>query len=153
MSRQLAIIVVMVMLVGAFTVYRWGVLDKAGLALKEGNGKGAIEYLQPLAKLGDTEAQSLLGDIYAYGWAGVPKDADLASAWFRKCGACDGVVLSGESDPAAPHQLIVAKSYFEGADGVEPDPLQGTQWLRRAARGGSKEAEMELVALRERRHR
>jgi len=112
--RKLAIGVVMVLMIGAFAACRWDVLNKAGLVLKEDNGVLAIEYLQRLASIGDTEAQLLLGDIYAYGWAGAPKDADLASAWFRKCGACGGVALSGESDPAARHQLIVAKNYLEG---------------------------------------
>jgi len=146
-KKLVAIVVVMVLLFGAFSAYRWDVLDKAGLALKEDNGLLAIEYLKPLASLGDTEAQSLLGDIYAYGWACVPKDADLASTWFRKCGACGGVALSGESDPAAPHQLIVAKSYLEGEGGVERDPLQAKKWLKRAVQGGSKQAERELAAL------
>lgn len=135
-----------VAIVGGGLSYRWQALDKAGLALKDDNGALAIQHLRPLAYIGDEEAQSALGSIYAYGWGGVSRDFAIATYWFRRCGECNGVESHGEVDPASPHQLIVGKSYLDGSGGVAKDELEGYKWLGLAAEGGNKEAQQILAA-------
>jgi len=145
-SRYLLVIAFAVAMVGGVLTYRWQAFDKAGLALKEGNGALAIQELQMLAYFGDKEAQSALGSIYAYGWGGVSRNFAIATYWFRRCGECNGVENHGEVDAASPHQLIVGKSYLDGSDGVVKDELEGYRWLGMAAAGGNKEAQRILDA-------
>jgi uncharacterized protein len=111
-------------------------LDLGARALKEDKGLIAEEHLRPLARLGDTTAQYLLGNIYAYGWGGVKKNDAEAIYWFKRA----AMFVEDETDPAAPAELAIAKSYAEGTDGVKVDKIESIKWLRLAAMGGSKEA-------------
>ena len=109
-------------------------------AYKEENGITALEKLKPLAYLGDKTAQMIVGSIYAYGLNGVPKNEANAIYWFRRCGPIGPLVVEDGVDPAAPHELSVAKAYANGSGGVKVDPRESEKWLQLAAKGGSKEA-------------
>lgn len=122
----------------------WGVrqqsLSAGALAVKAGHWSLAVKRLEVAAWLGDGDAQSLLGEIYAYGFGDVTRDIALASYWFRRCGGCDGTNIDEVTDSAAPHLLAVGKRYLNGGQGVERDEIEGMKWIRAAAAGGSKEA-------------
>jgi len=113
--------------------------DSAARALKTGDYAVALPKLKSLASLGDGRAQYVLGSMYATG-VGVDKNDTEAIRLFRKA----SVGTHGETDPAAPAELAVAKNYAEGTEGVKPDPAESQKWLRRAAEGGSQEALAEL---------
>ncbi|PBB96070.1 SEL1-like repeat protein [Mesorhizobium sp. WSM3862] len=109
-------------------------------ALKREDGTAALASLKPLAQLGDGTAQMLVGSIYAYGWGGVHKSDADATYWFRRLGSWGPLVVEEGADPAAPYQLMVAKAYGAGTDGVRADASESLKWLKLAAEGGSKEA-------------
>jgi len=117
-------------------IYRNYRLELGARALSAEHGNDAIHYLKPLAELGDSKAQFIMGNIYAYGWGGVKKVDDEAVYWFRRA----AVDLKDESDPAAPAELAVAKSYAGGTGGVKADKAASIKWLRLSAAGGNKEA-------------
>lgn len=111
-------------------------------AFKAGDYASALRIIRPLARLGDTPSQYVLGEMYAFGF-GVVKDDSKAIYWFRRA-----AVRSEEGvDPAAPAELAVSKSYAEGI-GVKADRDESLKWLRLAAKGGSKEAGSRLQSYR-----
>jgi TPR repeat protein len=114
-------------------------LDSAARALKIGDYSLAVPRLKALASLGDTRAQYVLGSMYATG-VGVEKNDAEAIRLFRKA----AVGSRGETDPAAPAELAVAKNYAQGTEGVKVNQAESLKWLRRAAEGGSQEAIAEL---------
>src|ERR1700741_2059233 len=122
--------VLAVVLVLAAVVLRNTQLDAGASALKSGAYTAAYEKLKPLAQLGDSHAQYLLGQMYAFGW-GVPKSDDDAIRWFRKA----GMWSEGTTDPAAAAEYYVGRSYAEG-QGVPKDEAESSKWLRRGAEGG-----------------
>lgn len=73
----LAIAVTIVLGVIALSYYRFWVFDDAFLALKTGEYGQAIRLLCPWAAVGDSKAQYILGDLYAFGW-GVTQDDETA---------------------------------------------------------------------------
>lgn len=115
-------------------------MDRGVQALKREDGTAALANLKPLAQLGDRSAQMLVGSIYAYGWGGIPKSDADAIYWFHRLGSRGPLVAEEGADPAAPYQLMVAKAYASGADGVRTDPAESLKWLKLAAEAGSKEA-------------
>lgn len=100
-------------------------------------GQEAIDKLSFWRTVGYGPAQSITGEIYAYGWGGFGKDDQKAIYWFRKCGDCLPMMgLENGMDPAALHELYVARAYASG-DGVgHPNRAESLKWLRRAAAGG-----------------
>lgn len=104
--------------------------DGATDALKTSDYATALKKLRPLAALGDSHAQYLLGQMYAFG-SGVPKNDDAAIAWFRRA----GLWSKGLPDPAAPADYYVAQNYLEGR-GVQKDEVEANKWFKRAADGG-----------------
>jgi TPR repeat protein len=105
-------------------------IDDAAAALKTSDYTTAFRKLHPLARVGDSHAQYLLGQMYAFGW-GVPRNDDTAIAWFRRA----AMSSEGLTDPAAAAEFYVAKNYREG-HGVQKDDAQADKWLRRAVEGG-----------------
>lgn len=112
--------------------------ESGARALKVEDYSTALRKLKPLASVGDSHAQYVLGEMYATG-KGVPKNDSEAIYWFRRA----AIGTRGESDPAAAAELAVAKSYAQGI-GVKADANESAKWLRKAADGGSKEAAAEL---------
>ncbi len=82
------------------------------------------------AELGDAKAQALLGQMFATGGSGVPKDSAEALRWLLK--AADG----GDADG----QLSLALMYRNGT-GVPKDETQALTWSRKAARQGNAAAQ------------
>lgn len=107
---------------------RNSMLDSAILMMKEDRFEQAASKLQPLAKLGDSTAQSLLGDLYAFGW-GVPKSNETAIELYRRAGTDDPTV----NDAAAPAMYYVGKRYLDGPGAR--DLAEGKKWLERASKG------------------
>jgi uncharacterized protein len=134
--RTVLILVLACGLVAVAVVSRVMLLDSGVRAVKEGHGPAAERSFKLLAHVGDSEAQYLLGRLYAYGWGGISSDEERALYWFRR--AARGV--TDEADPAAPAAFWVAKSYSEGLNGVRADAEKSRRWLEISARGGSREA-------------
>ncbi|AZO24533.1 sel1 repeat family protein [Mesorhizobium sp. M1E.F.Ca.ET.045.02.1.1] len=124
-------------------------MDRGVQALKREDGAAALASLKPLAQLGDGTAQMLVGSIYAYGWGGVHKSDADAIYWFHRLGPRGPLVAEEGADPAAPYQLMVAKAYAAGADGVRADAGESVKWLKLAAEAGSKEAALALSLSRQ----
>lgn len=106
--------------------------DKGLLLAKRGKYIEAIDYLRPLAYLGDSTSQRLMADFYAYGW-GVAKDEAEAQRWYDKLGA----KKSGES------QYFVGENYADGL-GVDKDDMQADFWYRSAFERGYEPAKEKL---------
>ena len=125
-------------------------MDAGVHAIKEENGIKALGKLMPLAYLGDSTAQMIVGSTYAYGMNGVSQSDTKAIYWFRRCGrGAIGARISDDGvDPAAPYELSVAKAYANGSEGVKADPIKSKKWLVLAAKSGSKDARAMLAASR-----
>lgn len=128
--RLLAVCGVLAVLIVAGIILRNSRLDAGTGALKTGDYAVAYQNLKPLAQLGDSNAQYLIGQMYAFGW-GVRKSDDDAIRWFRKA----AMWSEGTTDPAAPAEYYVGRGYAEGL-GVPKDEVESSKWLRRAAAGG-----------------
>jgi uncharacterized protein len=137
------IIVLVLVLAGAIgggTIY-WNVRsDEGSLALKTLKYSTAVERLEPLAALGDSTAQFLVGQLYAFG-LGVAKDEERAIMWFRK----SGWEHHGETDRAAPAEYLTAQDYLDTGGMVEINYAEAKKWLQKAAEGGHKEAASQLA--------
>jgi len=104
-------------------------------ALKSGEYKIAIRKIEPYAEAGNALAQSVMGDIYAFG-LGVPYDEIKAAFWFRRFDCSKGSPGKGEYG--------VAYQYWTGTP-FPKDPSRAVKWLRRAAEAGHKEAQRLLA--------
>lgn len=137
------IIILLLVIAGAFgggTIY-WNVrYDEGAAALKALDYGTAVERLEPLASLGDSTAQFVVGQLYAFG-LGVAKDDERAIMWFRK----SAWEHHSESDRAAPAEYFVAQEYSETGGLVEPNYVEAKKWLQKAAEGGHKEAASHLA--------
>lgn len=109
--------------------------DEGASALKVLEYGTALERLEPLAALGDSTAQYIVGELYAFG-LGVAKDDERAIMWFRK----SAWEHHGERERAAPAEYYVAQEYTEIGGLVERNYDEAKKWLRRAAEGGHKPA-------------
>lgn len=124
--------------VGAF-ILRQHFFNAGVMALKEGNYVQAASKLEPLARAGDSSAQDLLGDMYAFGW-GVEKDDGEAIKWYRRAASSNVDV----NDRAAPAMYFVGKRYLEGT-GVAHDEVEARKWFERSAKGGYAKATQALA--------
>lgn len=81
--------IMVILLAGAIVVlvivYRDIQLDRGTSALKSQNYDKAMKTLKPLAELGDSTPQYILGQMFAFGW-GVKQDNEQAMYWFRRAG-------------------------------------------------------------------
>jgi uncharacterized protein len=129
--RTALLVVVLVAAVGISAVLLRNYQLEAGVsALKIGDYPAAFKKLGVLARLGDSKAQYLIGQMYAFGW-GVPKSDEDAIKWFRKA----GMWSAGTSDLAAAAEYYVGQSYAEGI-GVPRNEAESQKWFRRATDGG-----------------
>lgn len=133
LPRKALITSVLVAAVGISAVLARNSQLEAGVsALKTGEYPVAFKKLGVLARLGDSKAQYLVGQMYAFGW-GVPKSDEDAIKWFRKA----GMWSTGTGDPAAAAEYYVGQSYSDGT-GVPRNETESQKWFRRAADGGYK---------------
>jgi uncharacterized protein len=130
----LALLFMFVIVVFAI-VFRWEQFNKGTGALKVGNGAVALEVLTPFAELGDSTAQRIIGEIYAYG-VGVPKNDEKAIYWFRR--ASSGTTT--ETDRAAASAFYVANDYASRSYDEAANRAESMKWLQFAANGGSQKA-------------
>lgn len=108
----------------------------AGVAAYDsGDYQRARALLAPEAEKGDAEAQVKLGLIYAKG-LGVPRDAGIAVAWFRKSAA--------QGNAEGQYSLGVA---YDLGDTGASDLGQAAIWYRKSAEQGYAEAQYNLGHL------
>ncbi len=119
---------------GLAIVYRNSQIDRGTSALKSQNYGEAMKVLKPLAQLGDTMPQYLLGQFFAFGW-GVNEDDEQAMYWFRRA----GMWYSGQGDKAAEAAYYVGEKYAE-----QKNHAKAVKWYRVAAEGGSRQAAVVL---------
>ncbi len=100
-------------------------------ALKEEKYEVAVSYLKPLAMLGDSDAQGLIAECYAFGFA-VPQNTEKAIYWFERAAEKDGCV--GEECIAAD-LYYVGEKYLNGI-GVKVDNKAAIYWIKKAAENG-----------------
>ena len=81
----------------------------------------ALKIWLPLAKDGDPEAQTNLGEIYEKG-LGVPPQHDIAAEWYRRA-AEQGLARA---------QINLGQLYEQGL-GVPKDMVKAVEWYRRAS--------------------
>jgi len=124
-----------ILLVVIFIVFRNIQFDKGISALKSEDYDTAIRRFKPLAVIGDSGAQYLLGQMYAFGW-GVPRDESHALKWLRKAGKWTRT----ETDKAASAAYFIGKDYAEGVGAIPKDELEAVKWFRIAADGGYRQA-------------
>lgn len=100
------------------------------------NGEGipqdyskAVEWLHKAAEQGNTNAQGLLGAIYAEG-KGVPQDYRKATQWFRESAEHGNAIAQGQ----------LGAAYLVGR-GVPQDYVLGYAWLNVAAVNGDKDTQ------------
>lgn len=143
----LAIAVTIVLGVIALSYYRFWVFNDASLALKTGEYGQTMRLLRPWAAIGDSKAQYILGELYAFG-LGVTKDDETAVYWYRRAGLIGPADPSDSSvtDLAAPAMYYVGKQYMEGT-GVRRDEGEARKWFERSAKGGFAPANEELKRL------
>ena len=110
---------------------RAGPLQDAQAAYDRGKYAVALELWQPLAELGDPDAQTGLGNLYLGGY-GVARDEAAAMAWFRKAAE------RGDANG----QFSLASLYY-GRKEYSP----AASWYRRAAEQGNVLAQIRLARL------
>lgn len=101
-----------------------------------GKGRQAIDKLLPLARRGEAEAAYLLGRLYYYDEAGVPRDWHIAARWFERA------ARAGH----AGGQYKLGGIYYAGR-GRRQDIGQAIYWWAKAAVQGHPEALNNLGAL------
>lgn len=104
--------------------------DSAVMAMKLGHYETAKPKLELLATAGNTHAQHLLGEMYAYGW-GVTRNRGKAVQWFRRAAYCSEDV----KDPAACAAYYVGQNFSQGL-GVQQDSTEAAWWVQFAKDGG-----------------
>lgn len=120
--------------VGAIA-YKNARFEQGAVALKMLDYKTAFERLEPLAAFGDSTAQYLLGQLFAFG-LGVKKDDEQALMWFRKA----AWEYTGQQDKASAAEYYVALEYAENGGLVERNDTEALKWFRRSAEGGHRPA-------------
>jgi len=106
----------------------WTILGGGYQSYLKGDYQAAFEEWQPLAELGDAEAQYNLGVMFDQG-ASVEQDLAQAARWYRKA-AEQGFVDA---------QTNLGMMYYRG-EGVPADLNEASKWLQRAADMGDLEA-------------
>lgn len=138
--KSFVLLLVLACAFGGGTIY-WHIRnDEGSAALKTLDYGTAVERLEPLALLGDSDAQFIIGQLYAFG-LGVAKDEERAIMWFRK----SGWEHHGETDRAAPAEYLTAQDYLDTGGMVGLNYAEAKKWLQKAAEGGHKEAASQLA--------
>jgi Caspase domain/Sel1 repeat len=91
------------------------------VAYDRGDYATALKVWLPLAKEGDTAAQTYVGEIYEKG-LGVPPDYALAAEWYRRA-----------AEQGFERAQINLGHLYEKGFGVERDPLMALYWYRQAS--------------------
>ena len=105
---------------------------EAAAAYNGGRYALALKEVTPLAKVGQAEAQHLLGLMYYMG-RGVKQDFKVAMEWHSKA------ALQGKADA----QYVVGAMYYTG-NTVPKDQKRAVGWFRKAAEQGHAQAQHAL---------
>ena len=111
-----------------YALFLCGIFLLSLVPLVSGGSDDQSKKIQLSAEQGDTDAQYLLGRMYAEG-RGVRQDKDQATYWYKK--AVEGYRKAAEQgDPEAQFELglMYANGY-----GVSKDEIKAFQWLQKAA--------------------
>ena len=103
----------------------WAGFDEGEAAYQRGDYETALREWRPLAELGDTGAQYLLGTMYEYG-IGVPQDYAEAVKWYR--------LAAEQGDAEAQFNLGYI---YDNGRGVPQDYIQAHMWYNLAAARGN----------------
>ena len=111
-SKRIVVVlaVLLLMVVGLFCI-KMLMIEKGVTAVEDGRYEEAVKYIEPLSKLGDSNAQYLFGLLHVNGW-GVEKDRDEAIRWFRMA----AMWHDGDYDEAAPAAYYLGREQFEEYD-------------------------------------
>lgn len=139
LRNGIVLLVSAVALVPVAIAYRNTQLDKGISALKAEDYATTLHKLKPLAMMGDSTAQEVLGQMYVHGW-GVPKDENKALKWLRRSARW----TKTESDKAAVAAYYIGKDYAEGVGVIRKDEAEAVRWFKIAAEGGSRGAAEQL---------
>lgn len=118
---------------GAVTAAEDGSFRDAVTAYEDAEFERALEYLDPLAQAGDSDAQYLTGFIFGLDEYG-GFDLDLALEWMVKA--------AEQGQPMAQTFYWVS---FLGTPDENPRPLESLRWLEAAAAAGVAEAKFQLA--------
>lgn len=110
-------------------------IDQAEEAFKNGDYAKVMELAREPAEQGDVLAQTLLGDLYFYGY-GVTEDPKKAVKWYRKAAAKGNVIA----------QNNIGFAYSEGR-GLPEDYEKAVKWYRKAAEQGDATAQFNLAGM------
>lgn len=114
---------------------RLGQLYYHGHGVRESDAQ-ALQWFERAARQGLAEAQFHLANMYAYGLAALPAEADgarLAAQWYFEA------ARQGHAD--AQYSLGIL---FLTGSGVTQDPAEATKWIERAAALGHADAAVYL---------
>jgi hypothetical protein len=131
----LSIIISLILLILLLIVLRNLFLEKGILSLKEEQYDVAVKYLKPMAFIGDSEAQRLIGECYAFGFS-VPRNPEKAMYWFRKAAERSNCT---DDQCIAADLYFVGETYLEGV-GVGIDREEAVYWIKLAAKNGHPKA-------------
>lgn len=106
----------------------WTILGGGYQSYLKGDYQAAFDEWQPLAELGDAEAQYNLGVMFDQG-ASVEQDLAQAASWYRK--AAEQGFLDAQTN--------LGMMYYRG-EGVAADCNEASKWLQLAADKGDAEA-------------
>ena len=112
-----------------------GDLEAAKTALIEGNYTDAVRQLTPIARAGNSEAQSLLGTLYQTG-QGVEQNLSIAASLYT----------AAARDGDAEAQFNLANMFLLG-EGVVPDDERARYWYAQSAAQGHSGAQRNLSSL------
>ncbi|MBI5233751.1 MAG: sel1 repeat family protein [Deltaproteobacteria bacterium] len=115
-------------------IYRNIQLDRGMVAFKSENYSEAMKIFKPLAELGDSIPQYILGEMFAFG-LGVKQDDEQAMYWFRRA----SLFYSGQGDRGAEAACSVAEEYAS-----QRNYSKALDWYLIAAEGGSRQAAIVL---------
>ncbi len=110
--------------------------DKLGWIRQRGNiwrnhPAAALRWFRLAAREGYASSMSTLGDFYFSGQDGLPANAKLSAAWYRRA-AMAARAGARRGDAAAENTL--AWLYEHGRGGVRKNDRRALEWFRRSAR-------------------
>jgi TPR repeat protein len=121
-------------LMTSMIVYVATEFEKGLSLLKHEEYRRSYLKLMPLARLGHSKSQELVGEMHAFGW-GVPKSQEDALYWIDRAGRFS---LDSKKSASAL-KFYVGRDFLEGI-GTPPDSEEGRKWISMAAREGFPDA-------------
>jgi uncharacterized protein len=118
-------------------------IDKGVSSLKSEKYALSKQYFEPMARVGNSNAQYYMGVIYARGW-GMPRNRKIAVEWFKR--ACAAPFALRASDCVDLHFYIGEAMITNPTDAA--DYSEGVAWLKDAAKAGSYKAAEKIEQLK-----